>query len=104
MAENRAIRKTNKELKSLLPSVMKQISSRQQSRPDVILAAWPTLIGEHLGPMTKAVSFVDGVLTIKVRNSSLLSLLVQHERPRLLRELRGKFPNAKLRGIRFIIG
>jgi len=73
-------------------------------RPDLILAAWPSIIGERLAPMTKTVSFVDGVLTIKVRNSSLLSLLAQHEKPRLLKELRKKFPSAAIRNIRFHIG
>ena len=95
---------TSKSLRQLLPSVLRQIGRRHEERPDLILAAWPSLIGERLSPMTKAVSFVDGVLTIKVRNSSLLSLLAQHERPRLLRELRMKFPNATIRNFRFCIG
>lgn len=95
---------TSKSLKSLLPSVLRAIGKRHDERPDLILAAWPSLIGSRLAYMTNAVSFVDGVLTIKVRNSSLLSLLTQHERPRLLKELRSKFPNAKVRNIRFFIG
>jgi hypothetical protein len=73
-------------------------------RPDLILAAWPAIIGERLAPMTKAVAFVDGMLTIKVRNSSLLSLLAHQEHARILRELRKKFPNANIRNIRFCIG
>lgn len=95
---------TSKNMKSLLPSVLRSISKRHQQRPDLILAAWPGVIGERLAPMTKAVSFDNGFLTIKVRNSSLLSLLAQHERSRLLKELRAKFPNATIRNIRFIIG
>lgn len=95
---------TTKNLKQLLPSVLSQIGRSHQERPDLVLAAWPTLIGDRLAPMTKAVSFVDGVLTIKVRNSSLLSLLAQHESPKLLKELRKKFPNVNIRNIRFFIG
>lgn len=95
---------TSKSLKQLLPSLMRQIGSNHNQRPDLILAAWPSLIGERLAPMTKAVSLIDGVLTIKVKNSSLLSLLTQHESPRLLKELRKKFPNATIRSIRFCIG
>ncbi len=95
---------TSRSLKQLLPSVLRQISRRHDERPDLILAAWPMLIGQRLSPMTKAVSFIDGVLTIKVRNSSLLSLLAQHERSRLLKELRKRFPNAVIRNIRFCIG
>ncbi len=95
---------TSKSLRQLLPSVLRQIGRRHEERPDLILAAWPSLIGERLAPMTKAVSFVDGILTIKVRNSSLLSLLAQHERAKLLKDLRRKFPNAKIHNIRFCIG
>jgi len=95
---------TSRNIKSLLPSVLRSIAKRHEQRPDLILAAWPSLIGERLAPMTKAVSFENGFLTIKVRNSSLLSLLAQHERSRLLKELRANFPNATIRNIRFIIG
>lgn len=95
---------TSKKLKDLLPSVLRDISKRQGEQPELILALWPSLIGEHFAPMTKAVSFIDGILTVKVRNSSLLSLLTQHERPRLLKQLREKFPSATIRNIRFSIG
>jgi len=95
---------TSQHLKQLLPKVFLQIQRRHEQRPDLVLAAWPSLIGERLAPMTQAVSFVEGVLTIKVKNSSLLSLLTQHERPRLLKELRRKFPKGQIRNIRFCIG
>ena len=95
---------TTKRIQHLLPAVLRSIGKRHEERPDLILAAWPALIGSRLEAMTKAVSFVDGLLTIKVKNSSLLSLLTQHERPRLLKELKHKFPNAIIRNIRFIIG
>lgn len=104
MAEKFPTAVTSKSLKHLLPSVLRAIGKRHEERPDLILAAWPSLIGTRLSPMTHAVSFTDGVLTIKVKNSSLLSLLTQHERPRLLKELRAQFPNAKMHNIRFIIG
>ena len=95
---------TSKILRQIIPSVLRKISKRQEERPDLILASWPLLVGERIASMSKAASFIDGVLTIKVRNSSLLSLLAQHERKRLLRELRAKFPNATIRNIRFCIG
>ncbi len=95
---------TTRQIKHLLPSFLKTIGKRHQERPDLILAAWPLLIGPRLAPMTQAVSFVDGFLNVKVRNSSLLSLLAQHERKRLLKELRQKFPHATIRSIQFSIG
>ncbi len=104
MRDKKLTTTTTRNIKSLLPSVLRFISKRHEQRPDLIMAEWKAVIGERLAPMTKAVSFESGILTIKVRNSSLLSLLAQHERARLLKELRVKFPNATIRNIRFIIG
>lgn len=95
---------TSKHLRQVLPRVMREINKLHIERPDLILAAWPSLVGDRVASMTSAVSFVEGILTIKVRNSSLLSLLAQHERPRLLRELKKKFPSATIQNIRFRIG
>ncbi len=95
---------TSKPIGKLLPRILKDIGALQKDRPDLIVAAWAELIGERFAPMAKASSFEGGVLTVKVRNSSLLSLLVQHEKPRLLRALKEKFPSVAIRDIRFNIG
>lgn len=95
---------TSRKLKQLLPSFLKIVGKRHQERPDLIIAAWPHVIGPRLASMTRAVSFQGGFLNVKVRNSSLLSLLVQYERKRLRKELRQKFPNATIRNIQFHIG
>ncbi len=95
---------TNKEISDLLSEWMAKASRTFQDRPDLILLAWPEIIGEKLAPMTTAVSFVDGVLTVKVRNSSLYGLLVQHEKSRLLSVLQRKFPSVKIRNIVFRLG
>lgn len=94
----------NKKLEALLPSFLRGLADRQRERPDLILAAWPSLIGERLASMARAQAFEEGVLTVKVSNSALLSLLVQNERSRLLEQLRKQFPGTKIRDIRFRIG
>lgn len=104
MAEKLKTALTTKSLHALLPSMLKQITATLDERPDLIVAAWASLIGPRMAPMTKAVSFREGILTVKVRNSSLLSLLSQCERPRLLKSLRSRFPQAEIRNIRFCIG
>jgi predicted nucleic acid-binding Zn ribbon protein len=95
---------TSKELSKLLPEWLSNIHVRFQDRPDLVLLAWKEVIGEKLAPMTQAVSFIDGVLTVKVKNSSLYSLLVQHERRKLLEQLRGKVPSVDIRNITFRLG
>ncbi|MBI2743162.1 MAG: DUF721 domain-containing protein [Chlamydiales bacterium] len=95
---------TGKKLKDLLPVVLQQINKTYQERPDLILALWPEIIGEKLAHMTQALSFREGVLTVKVKNSALYSLLVQHEKARLLKKLCERFPSSGIRNIIFRIG
>lgn len=96
--------RTAKEISKLLPEIIQKMGASFQERPDLVLAAWPELIGEKLSPMTQVVSFVEGVLTVKVKNSSLYSLLSQHEKPKLLKALQAKFPSVMIRNIIFRIG
>lgn len=95
---------TNKQMKDLLPKVLSQIGAIFRDRPDLILAAWPQIIGEKLAPMAKAVCFEKGILVVKVSNSTLYSLLSQHERGRLLKNLREKFPTVEIKNIHFRVG
>ncbi len=101
---NDGTKPTGKRLKDLLPELLSQISKTHQERPDLILAVWPEMIGEKLAPMTVAHSFRDGVLTVIVKNSALYSLLVQHEKSRLLKKMQERFPSSKIRNIIFRVG
>lgn len=95
---------TNKQIKDLLPKMLGNIGALHRDRPDLILAAWPQIIGEKLAKMTHAVSFDKGVLYVKVGNSTLYSLLSQHERGRLIKCLREKFPSVDIKNIHFRLG
>lgn len=95
---------TSHRMADLLPRVLDKIGEVYQQRSDLILAMWPEVIGVKLATMTHAVSFSDGILVVKVKNSTLHSLLNQHEKLRLLGLLRQKFPHAEIRNIYFRIG
>ena len=95
---------TNKHLKDLLPSVLRDIEGKKKERPDLLLAGWSMVIEEKWRPMTQAVSFEKGVLMVKVKNAALYSVLVQQEKPKLLHKLQSKFPEADLKNIVFRIG
>ena len=95
---------TAKKLKDLLPQMLAEISKKHHERPDLVLAVWPEIIGEKLAPMTQALSLNEGILTVKVKNSTLHSLLVQHEKSKLLKRLRERFPSSSIRNIIFRIG
>lgn len=94
---------TTHHLGDLMPSVLEKISESFADRPDLILAAWPDVIGPRLAPMTEAVSFVEGVLTVKVKNSTLYSLC-HKDRSKLEQSLRARFPKIKIKSILFRIG
>ena len=97
-------KKTTRHIGELLPQVMQDIGKLYQERPDLILASWPDVIGSKLAPMTQALSFQEGVLFVKVMNSTLHSLLSQHDKPRLIKNLRDRFPKTMIKTIVFRMG
>lgn len=95
---------TSHQLHEVLSSVLSRVSEVYQDRPDLVLAAWPNIIGSELAEMTQAISFENGVLQVKVRNSSLYSLLSQRDKPKILTALRQQFPKIPIKNIFFRIG
>jgi len=97
------IEKPAKTLQELLPEVLSKIQKYNEPDED-LLRRWPSIIGPNLAKMTDAISFIDGVLTVRVKSSTLYSLLSLHEKPRLLRKLQESFPKTQVRNIIFRIG
>ncbi|MDP1880103.1 MAG: DUF721 domain-containing protein [Parachlamydiaceae bacterium] len=97
-------RPTTRRMTDLIPQVLSKIGEIHDQRHDLILACWPEIIGPQLAGMTQAFSFNDGILVVKVRNSTLHSLLNQHEKFRILLILRKKFPHVEIKTIHFRIG
>ncbi|MFY7843450.1 MAG: DUF721 domain-containing protein [Rhabdochlamydiaceae bacterium] len=95
---------SHKLIGDLIPKFMQKIGRNYEQKPDLILKAWSDLIGPQLLPMTQAVSFMDGILTVKVKNSTLHSLLSQNEKGRLLNKMKEMFPGIILTNIVFRIG
>lgn len=92
---------TGKVVAEMLPEILQEISLQAEKRPDLVLAAWPEIIGPKFANMAQAVQFFEGQLFVKVNNSTLFALLQQHERPRLLKALQTKFPKIEIRNIVF---
>jgi hypothetical protein len=95
---------TTRDIRKLLPFFLENLGKKFNDRPDLVMAAWPEVIGPQLAPMTQAVSFTEGILTIKVKNSTLYSLLNQNDKPRLIKNLRDKFPGTMIKTIFFRLG
>lgn len=95
---------TTRDLRQLLPHFLEEVGRKVEVRPDLVIAGWPQVIGPQLAPMTQAIAFTDGILTVKVNNSTLYSLLIQNDKPRLIKNLRDKFPNTLIKTIHFRLG
>lgn len=95
---------TSRLIRHLLPHLLEDIGHRFSDRPDLVMQAWPEVIGSKLAPMTQAIQFLDGVLIVVVKNSTLHSLLSQNDKPRLIQNLRDKFPGTLIKTIKFRLG
>mgnify|MGYP006291110709 CR=1 FL=1 len=100
----RGTRPTAKTIGQILPPLLGSIGASYNRRGDALLATWPEVVGKDVASMTRARSFIDGVLRVSVSNSTLLSLLTEHEKPRLIRELNKRVPQAGVKAIQFFIG
>ncbi len=92
---------TSKQISQILPRLLNRIGKRYQDRPDLVLNSWPAVIGPKLAAYTRAVSFQEGVLVVHVKNSTLYSLLSQHDKPRIIQNLREKFPHTTIKTVVF---
>ena len=68
----------------ILPKILLNIEKKYRSNPSNVVESWPQIIGSKLAPMTKVVGFENGVLTVKVKSSTLFSLLNNYEKDKLL--------------------
>ena len=94
---------TSKKMEDLLPDILKKMEKCQGNRGDLIVAAWPDIVGEKLAPMTRAVSFENGTLMVNVKNQILYSQLSQYEKPRLVEALKRRFPKVEIKALIFRI-
>jgi len=97
-------RPTTRSLGELLPVVLAKVGEAYSERPDMVLAAWPEIVGEKIAPLTEAVSLSEGILVVKVKNSTLHSLLAGRDKGKILGRLQKQFPQAAIKRIVFRIG
>jgi hypothetical protein len=94
----------HKNIRSILPKIVDKIEKKACSKDKVIVDFWPKIVGEKLARLTKATSFEEGVLHVIVKSNTLYSLLVQHERKKLIKLYQEKFPHAFIKNIYFKMG
>lgn len=93
-----------KDLRSVLPQIVDRIEKKACSKDQLIVDAWPAVVGEKLAEYTQATAFNEGMIHVTVKSSTLYSLLVQHERKKLTKLYQKKFPHAYIKNIYFQMG
>lgn len=95
---------TGHHIQELLPKVLGRAAKSIDAQSELVLKAWGEIVGETIGKMCSAESFVDGVLRVKVKHATLHSLLKETEKPRLMSEYKTRFPSVRMKNIVFYIG
>lgn len=90
-----------KKIQDLLPGLLAEMGRKTEDPREEVFRTWFALMGEKMAPLTEPLSLADGVLTVKVKSSTLYSLLCLHEKPRLLKQMQEKF---SIRNIIFRVG
>lgn len=95
---------TTRRFRDLLPAFLSTVEIKHDERHDLILASWPHVVGPNIARFTSPESFTDGILKVRVNNSTLYSILNQSEKNKLLATLRKKFPKVEIKDIFFRMG
>lgn len=85
------VQNTGKRIDQMLPDLLKEIIVKGQEPREAVFQEWFAVIGPKMAPFTQPVSLEKGVLTVKVKSSTLYNLLCQHEKSSLLKQLQKKF-------------
>jgi hypothetical protein len=93
-----------KNLSALLGDFLTDLRVEDNAQKEEVFKAWSAIIGENLAPLAIPVSWEQGTLIVKVKSSTLYSLLCTKEKPKLLQKLREHFPNANVKNISFRVG
>lgn len=90
-----------KKISDLLPEFLSEMRGKSALTKEEVFPFWEELLGKEMALLTEFTSLKDGVLTVKVKSSTLYSLLATHEKRRLLGRLKEKFP---IRNLIFRVG
>ena len=95
---------TSRQIKHLLPHILTGICTKLEANPVQISNVWKEIVGGKIARLTQVIELSEGVLKVKVDNSTLYSLLVEHEKQRLLKVLQKRLPKLRIKTLLFRIG
>ena len=95
---------TTKKLVDLLGPVFQNISSIYSNHLENFIRDWPKILGKDYASMTEIIGYKKGILIIKVKNSSLYSLLYHHKKQEILKQIYKNYPKWDVKDITFKMG
>jgi hypothetical protein len=95
---------TTHQVKDILPFALHTLKDVFSCNFDLIVAAWPGIVGVQTAAMTQVVALSEGFLSVRVKNSMMFSLLNQYEKAKILKQLRMQFPSTEIKDIVFRMG
>lgn len=87
-----------------LDKVMRQLGLTERLTEGQILAVWREIVGEWFALHTFPDKLRDGVLIVRVVQSSIHYELDRNWKPQIIQKLKARFGTSRIRDIRFRIG
>ena len=95
---------TGRLAKNIVSNVFADIQKSFDANPQNVFAVFLGLLNEKIRPLVEPVFFSKGVLTVKVKNATLLSILSSQEKGHLVQNLGKLLPSAEIQNIVFQSG
>ena len=87
-----------------LEKVMRQLGLHERLTESQILSAWKDIVGEWFALHTCPDRIRDGVLYVRVVQSSVHYELDRNWKPKIIQKLKARFGASRVRDIRFRVG
>ncbi len=87
-----------------LVKVMKTLGLQERLTESQILNAWREIVGEWLAVHTCPDRLRDGVLYVRVVQSSVQFEVDRNWKPKIIQNLKARFPGTRIREIKFRVG
>lgn len=82
---------TSHALDLLVSRWLRAFDKRVSDSPEKAFAAWDAVVGLKISALARPLTFSEGILTVRVQNSTLMSLLAGTERKQILQRLRRQY-------------
>jgi predicted nucleic acid-binding Zn ribbon protein len=95
---------TSQPIARLLPVLLGKLGLQERIREEEILSAWKEVVGDFLAQHATPAGLREGVLSVRVVQSTVQFELERMWRSRILQKLQARFGRSQVRDIRFRIG